>query len=66
MYNRDPTGEWEYEMPFDLNMKDVTGQNVLYVASCKFRGKLQNGRVAAQISSEGFKNKGKFYFMSIT
>jgi len=31
--NRDPTGEWEYEMPFDLNMKDVTGQNVLYVAS---------------------------------
>ncbi|XP_069680319.1 leucine-rich repeat serine/threonine-protein kinase 1 isoform X2 [Periplaneta americana] len=30
---RDPTGEWEYEMPFDLNMKDVTGQNVLYVAS---------------------------------
>jgi hypothetical protein len=33
MLNRDPTGEWEYEMPFDLNMKDVTGQNVLYVAS---------------------------------
>ncbi|KAJ4452048.1 hypothetical protein ANN_03564 [Periplaneta americana] len=33
VYDRDPTGEWEYEMPFDLNMKDVTGQNVLYVAS---------------------------------
>jgi ankyrin repeat protein len=33
MFNRDPTGQWEYEMPFDLNMKDVTGQNVLYVAS---------------------------------
>ncbi|XP_021920937.1 leucine-rich repeat serine/threonine-protein kinase 1 isoform X3 [Zootermopsis nevadensis] len=30
---RDPTGEWEYEMPFDLNMKDVSGQNVVYVAS---------------------------------
>ncbi|XP_063218267.1 leucine-rich repeat serine/threonine-protein kinase 1 isoform X2 [Bacillus rossius redtenbacheri] len=30
---RDPTGEWEYEMPFDINTKDVTGQNVLYVAS---------------------------------
>ncbi|XP_049858112.1 leucine-rich repeat serine/threonine-protein kinase 1 isoform X1 [Schistocerca gregaria] len=30
---RDHTGEWEYEMPFDINMRDVTGQNVLYVAS---------------------------------
>ncbi|XP_067008597.2 leucine-rich repeat serine/threonine-protein kinase 1 [Anabrus simplex] len=30
---RDPTGEWEYEMPFDINMKDVSGQNVIYVAA---------------------------------
>ncbi|KAK7861679.1 hypothetical protein R5R35_005355 [Gryllus longicercus] len=30
---RDPSGDWEYEMPFDLNMKDVTGQSAIYVAS---------------------------------
>lgn len=26
-------GEWEYQLAFDVNMKDVTGQNVLYLAS---------------------------------
>uniref|UniRef100_A0A8D9F0T5 Leucine-rich repeat serine/threonine-protein kinase 1 n=2 Tax=Cacopsylla melanoneura TaxID=428564 RepID=A0A8D9F0T5_9HEMI len=25
-------GEWEYEFPFDLNFKDVSGQTVLYLA----------------------------------
>ncbi|KAE8744037.1 hypothetical protein FOCC_FOCC009321 [Frankliniella occidentalis] len=29
---RDSTNEWEYEMPFDINMQDRTGQNVLYLA----------------------------------
>ncbi|KAK3921714.1 Leucine-rich repeat serine/threonine-protein kinase 1 [Frankliniella fusca] len=29
---RDPSNEWEYEMPFDINMQDRTGQNVLYLA----------------------------------
>ncbi|XP_075215251.1 leucine-rich repeat kinase [Lycorma delicatula] len=25
-------GDWEYQLAFDVNMKDVTGQNVLYLA----------------------------------
>ncbi|XP_046393381.1 leucine-rich repeat serine/threonine-protein kinase 1 [Ischnura elegans] len=28
----DPSGQWEYELPFDINHKDVTGQTVLYQA----------------------------------
>nr|CAD7202602.1 unnamed protein product [Timema douglasi] len=60
---RDPSGDWEYEMPFDLNMKDVTGQNVLYVASLlgnykmvdtllKFRVKATRIKVEAGSPSE--------------
>ncbi|XP_050296551.1 leucine-rich repeat serine/threonine-protein kinase 1 isoform X5 [Anthonomus grandis grandis] len=30
---RDATEQWEYFMPFDLNERDATGQNILYVAS---------------------------------
>ncbi|KAH0560147.1 leucine-rich repeat serine/threonine-protein kinase 1 [Cotesia glomerata] len=30
---KDPSSEFEYEMPFDLNTQDVTGQNVLYIVS---------------------------------
>ncbi|XP_063987510.1 leucine-rich repeat serine/threonine-protein kinase 1 [Diachasmimorpha longicaudata] len=30
---KDPSGEFEYDMPFDINTQDVTGQNVLYIAS---------------------------------
>ncbi|XP_065214793.1 leucine-rich repeat serine/threonine-protein kinase 1 isoform X2 [Planococcus citri] len=33
MYCKYRIGDWEYELPFDVNMKDVTGQNVLYIAS---------------------------------
>ena len=29
---RDKTGKLEYEMPFDINKKDVTGQSALYLA----------------------------------
>ncbi|XP_049820088.1 leucine-rich repeat serine/threonine-protein kinase 1 isoform X2 [Aethina tumida] len=30
---RDITEQWEYYMPFDINERDATGQNILYVAS---------------------------------
>ncbi|XP_066246944.1 leucine-rich repeat serine/threonine-protein kinase 1 isoform X1 [Euwallacea similis] len=30
---RDSTEQWEYFMPFDINERDATGQNILYVAS---------------------------------
>ncbi|CAH0558750.1 unnamed protein product [Brassicogethes aeneus] len=30
---RDTTEQWEYHMPFDINERDATGQNILYVAS---------------------------------
>nr|CAH7742533.1 unnamed protein product [Callosobruchus chinensis] len=30
---RDTTGEWEYFMPFDINERDATGQNILYVSA---------------------------------
>ncbi|KYM96488.1 Leucine-rich repeat serine/threonine-protein kinase 1 [Cyphomyrmex costatus] len=30
---RDPSGEFEYELPFDINAQDVTGQHALYIAS---------------------------------
>ncbi|KOC64475.1 Leucine-rich repeat serine/threonine-protein kinase 1 [Habropoda laboriosa] len=30
---KDSSGEFEYEMPFDINTQDVTGQNVLYISS---------------------------------
>ncbi|XP_003425729.1 leucine-rich repeat serine/threonine-protein kinase 1 [Nasonia vitripennis] len=30
---KDPTGEFEYEMPFDVNTQDVTDQNILYISS---------------------------------
>ncbi|KAI4476963.1 hypothetical protein M0804_013143 [Polistes exclamans] len=30
---RDTSGEFEYEMPFDINTQDATGQNVLYISS---------------------------------
>ena len=30
---KDPSGEFEYEMPFDINTQDVTGQNILYISS---------------------------------
>ncbi|XP_012258936.2 leucine-rich repeat serine/threonine-protein kinase 1 [Athalia rosae] len=30
---KDQSGEFEYEMAFDINTRDVTGQNVLYISS---------------------------------
>ncbi|KYN26991.1 Leucine-rich repeat serine/threonine-protein kinase 1, partial [Trachymyrmex cornetzi] len=30
---KDPSGEFEYELPFDINAQDVTGQHALYIAS---------------------------------
>ncbi|XP_011493971.1 PREDICTED: leucine-rich repeat serine/threonine-protein kinase 1 [Ceratosolen solmsi marchali] len=30
---KDPTGEYEYEMPFDINTQDVTDHNILYISS---------------------------------
>ncbi|XP_064473089.1 leucine-rich repeat serine/threonine-protein kinase 1-like isoform X2 [Ornithodoros turicata] len=30
----DSSGKWEYSFPFDINASDVTGQTVLYIASC--------------------------------
>ncbi|KAG5883328.1 hypothetical protein JTB14_032528 [Gonioctena quinquepunctata] len=30
---RDNTEQWEYFMPFDINERDATGQNILYVAA---------------------------------
>lgn len=30
--HRDKTGQYEYEMAFDINTKDVTGQSALYLA----------------------------------
>ncbi|KAJ8942684.1 hypothetical protein NQ314_010008 [Rhamnusium bicolor] len=30
---RDCTEQWEYFMPFDINERDATGQNILYVAA---------------------------------
>lgn len=30
---KDSSGEYEHEMPFDINIQDVTGQNVLYISS---------------------------------
>ncbi|XP_030762504.1 leucine-rich repeat serine/threonine-protein kinase 1 isoform X2 [Sitophilus oryzae] len=30
---RDSTEQWEYFMPYDVNERDATGQNILYVAS---------------------------------
>lgn len=30
---RDASEQWEYFMPFDINERDATGQNILYVAS---------------------------------
>ncbi|CAH1175605.1 unnamed protein product [Phaedon cochleariae] len=30
---RDNSEQWEYQMPFDVNERDATGQNILYVAS---------------------------------
>ncbi|XP_058798844.1 leucine-rich repeat serine/threonine-protein kinase 1 [Phymastichus coffea] len=30
---KDPSGEFEYEMPFDINTQDVTDQNILYISS---------------------------------
>ncbi|XP_019766471.2 leucine-rich repeat serine/threonine-protein kinase 1 isoform X4 [Dendroctonus ponderosae] len=30
---RDASEQWEYYMPFDINERDATGQNILYVAS---------------------------------
>lgn len=29
----DSTNQWEYYMPFDINERDATGQNILYVAA---------------------------------
>lgn len=30
---RDSTDQWEYYMAFNINERDATGQNILYVAS---------------------------------
>lgn len=30
---RDSTDQWEYFMPFDINERDATGQNILYVSA---------------------------------
>ncbi|CAH1285512.1 unnamed protein product [Diabrotica balteata] len=30
---RDKSDQWEYLMPFDINERDATGQNILYVAA---------------------------------
>lgn len=31
---RDKTGQWSYDLAFDVNQCDVTGQSVLYLACC--------------------------------
>lgn len=31
--SRDSSDQWEYFMPFDINERDATGQNILYVAA---------------------------------
>ena len=31
---KDRTGNWKYEMPFDINQQDLSGQSILYLACC--------------------------------
>jgi hypothetical protein len=31
---KDRTGNWKYELPFDVNQRDLSGQSVLYLACC--------------------------------
>jgi hypothetical protein len=31
---KDRTGNWKYEMPFDVNQRDLSGQSILYLACC--------------------------------
>ncbi|XP_043263337.1 leucine-rich repeat serine/threonine-protein kinase 1 [Colletes gigas] len=53
---KDTSGEFEYEMPFDINAQDVTGQNVLYISSMlgniKIVELLLNYRVKARKTKE--------------
>lgn len=31
---KDRTGCWKYELPFDINQRDLSGQSILYLACC--------------------------------
>ena len=31
---KDRTGTWKYELPFDVNQRDLSGQSILYLACC--------------------------------
>ena len=31
---KDRTGGWQYELPFDVNQRDLSGQSILYLACC--------------------------------
>ena len=31
---KDRTGSWSYQLPFDINQRDLSGQSILYLACC--------------------------------
>ncbi|XP_060525729.1 leucine-rich repeat serine/threonine-protein kinase 1 isoform X2 [Cylas formicarius] len=48
---RDVTEQWEYFMPYDVNERDATGQNILYVASLLGNKKLVNAILRFKIKA---------------
>ncbi|XP_034942841.1 leucine-rich repeat serine/threonine-protein kinase 1 [Chelonus insularis] len=54
---KDPSGELEYELPFDINTQDVTGQNVLYIVSMLGNIKIVESLLNYRVKSRKIKNE---------
>lgn len=52
----DPSGEFEYDMPFDINTQDVTGQNILYIVSMLGNLKIVELLLNYKVKSRKIKN----------
>lgn len=53
----DPSGEFEYDMPFDINTQDVTGHNILYIVCMMGNLKIVETLLNYRVKSRSMKNE---------
>ncbi|KAJ1529280.1 hypothetical protein ONE63_006078 [Megalurothrips usitatus] len=55
---QDAASEWEYELPFDINLQDRTGQNVLYLACVLGNAKMVDMLLKFRVTARRIKQAG--------
>uniref|UniRef100_A0A6A7FVB2 non-specific serine/threonine protein kinase n=2 Tax=Hirondellea gigas TaxID=1518452 RepID=A0A6A7FVB2_9CRUS len=54
---RDKSGRWQYQFAFDVNMRDVTGQSALYLASYCANTKMVDMMLKYKLSTQKIKTR---------